>query len=217
MYELANHLFFIGQGLVLTLELLCGSLLIGLMFGFMMAIFRYVGKAIWFINIFISVVRGTPLILQLSFIYFALPTLLGLPFSLLTAGIMAFGFNSAAYFAEIIRAGIESVPKGQFEAAFSLQIAPFFLWKDIILPQVIHQTFPALTNEVITLVKETALISTIGGMDLMRHAQSLAAEQYSYFMPLGVAAFYYYSLVLLIEAISRRIEVNHAVNCQTSR
>jgi polar amino acid transport system permease protein len=80
------------------------------------------------------------------------------------------------------------------------------MWKDIILPQAIANVLPALVNEVIALLKETALIATIGGMDLMRNSQIIAAEQFEYFIPLCVAGAYYYVLVLLIESVGKKIE-----------
>jgi len=201
-----NAVIVIGKGLVLTLELLIGGVFIGLILGTVLAICRYqsIGKPI--INQFISLMRGTPLILQLSLVYFSAPLLLGLHLSILLAGIITFGLNSSAYFAEIFRAGIENLPKGQFEAAATLHIPSYYLWKDIILPQVLKNMFPAMVNEVISLLKETALISTIGGMDLMRNAESLGAEQFTYFLPLCIAGAYYYALVLLIETLGRQIE-----------
>lgn len=206
MIELMQNLLFIGKGIVLTLQLLGGGIVIGLILGTLWAIFRYQGIATILINRFISIMRGTPLILQLSLIYFSAHYLTGFRPGILTAGIIAFGLNSSAYFAEILRAGIESLPKGQFEAAATLQIPTFFMWKDIIFPQVLKNIFPAIVNEMISLLKETALISTIGGMDLMRSAQSLAAEQFTYFMPLCIAGAYYYGLVVLIEALGKKIE-----------
>ncbi|KTD02041.1 amino acid ABC transporter permease [Legionella feeleii] len=206
MDELKQNLLFIGQGTVLTLELLAGGMLIGILLGTILAILRYNGMAKLLINRFVSIIRGTPLILQLSFIYFAVPGLLGLRPDILVAGILTFGLNSSAYIAEILRSGIDSLPKGQFEAAKTLQIPTFYLWKDIILPQVIKNILPALINEMIALLKETALISTIGGMDLMRKAQSIAAEQFTYFLPLCIAGCYYYGLVLLIEYLGKKIE-----------
>ena len=205
MNELISHILFVGKGIYLTLELLSGGLIIGFGLGIIWAIGRQQALAKPFINGLISILRGTPLILQLSLIYFSVPALLGLRPTIVSAGIIAFGLNSSAYFAEILRAGIESLPKGQFEAAKTLNIPPFFLWKDIILPQVLRNTFPALINELIALLKETALISTIGGMDLMRHSQSLAAEQFTYFLPLCIAGVYYYGMVLLIELGGKKL------------
>ena len=123
--------------MLLTLKLLAGSLFIGLLLGITLAIVRHKRISKGIINRFISIMRGTPVILQLSFIYFSLPGLIGIRPDILVAGVLTFGLNSSAYIAEIIRAGIQNLPKGQFEAASTLQIPGFYLWKDIILPQVI--------------------------------------------------------------------------------
>lgn len=206
MNELMQTLLFIGEGSFLTLKLLSGGMFIGISLGTVLALLRYNGFSKRLINRFISVMRGTPLILQLSFIYFAAPNVMSIKPSILVAGILTFGLNSSAYIAEILRSGIESLPKGQFEAAATLQISTFYMWKDIIFPQVIKNVLPSLINEMIALLKETALIATIGGMDLMRKAQSVAAEQFTYFLPLCIAGCYYYGLVLLIEHVSKKIE-----------
>ncbi|MGL5742361.1 MAG: amino acid ABC transporter permease [Legionella sp.] len=206
MEELKQNILYIGEGSLVTLVLLFGGLLIGTLLGTLLALLRHQGIAKPLINGFISVMRGTPVILQLSFIYFAIPALIGIKANILTAGLFTFGLNSSAYIAEILRSGIDHLPKGQFEAAKTLHIPGFYLWKDIILPQVVKNIFPAFINETIALLKETALIATIGGMDLMRRAQSVAAEQFTYFIPLCIAGLYYYSLVLLIELIGKKIE-----------
>ncbi|KTC75200.1 amino acid (glutamine) ABC transporter permease [Legionella birminghamensis] len=199
MTEINHTILLIGQGAALTLKLLAGGAGIGFLLGMVWAVGRHQSILSYFVKGFISIFRGTPLILQLSLIYFAAPGVTGLHPSILTAGIIAFGLNSSAYFAELFRAGIESLPKGQFEAAKTLGIKGFYLWKDIIFPQVLRNTLPAIMNEMIALLKETALISTIGGMDIMRSSQTVAAEQFTYFIPLCIAGVYYYGLVLVIE------------------
>ena len=205
MAEIMTHILFVGEGILLSLQLLLGGLLIGLVVGTGFAVLRFKGIAAGLIQGLISLLRGTPLILQLSVIYFSVPGLLGFKLSILAAGLLTFGLNSAAYIAEIMRAGIESLPIGQFEAAKALQIPNFYIWRDIVLPQVLRNIFPAMLNELIALLKETALISTIGGMDLMRKAQTLAAAQFTYFMPLCIAGAYYYGLTLLIEYAGKKI------------
>jgi polar amino acid transport system permease protein len=203
---LSYTLSFIGTGIGLSLSLLLGAVFIGCLVGFIIALLQHLNYGRFFLRAFISVIRGTPMILQLSLVYFALPSLIHCPLSLLQAGIITLGLNSSAYMAEIFRAGIAGIPKGQFEAAQTLNIPRWPLWKDIILPQVFRLVFPAFMNETITLFKDTALISTIGGLDIMRRAQMVAAEQFTYFMPLCIAACYYYVLVLLFEWIAYRIE-----------
>ena len=211
MEELKQNILFIGQGCVTTSVLLLGGLLIGTLLGTVLALLRYQGIGKPVIKGLISVIRGTPVILQLSFTYFALPVLLGVKMDILTAGLLTFGLNSSVYIAEILRAGIEHLPKGQFEAAKTLQVPSFYLWKDIVLPQVVKNVLPAFINEMIALLKETALIATIGGMDLMRRAQSVAAEQFTYFIPLCIAAVYYYALVMVIEQLGKKIEQKGAL------
>lgn len=194
----------------MTLTLLFGGISIGLFLGTVLAIARYRGSlsfgGISVVGMITSVVRGTPLILHLSLVYFSVPVIFGIKLSVLSAGVITFGLNSAAYVSEIVRSGIQSLPKGQFEAAKTLQIPTFYMWRDIILPQVLRNILPSVLNEVIALLKETALVSTIGGLDITRRAQVVAAEQFTYFMPLCVAGACYYAMVLAIEQLGRLIE-----------
>ncbi|MDR3156193.1 MAG: amino acid ABC transporter permease [Holosporaceae bacterium] len=206
MEKLFTNFTYIGQGIGFMLQLLAGGFAIGTTMGLLLSILRH-GKVLAFlVDRFVSIIRGTPLILQLSFIYFSIPSICGVRLGTLAAGIVAFGVNSSAYVSEILRSGIESLPKGQFEAAQTLRIPKYYMWKDIILPQVITNVLPALINEIIALLKETAIIAVIGGMDVMRRSQIVAAEQFEYFAPLCIAGVYYYVLVLLIEFVGRKIE-----------
>jgi polar amino acid transport system permease protein len=207
MAEFIEMALAIGRGISVTLELLFASFFIGVFLGTLIAVLRYRRTLGWsVVTQIISVIRGTPLILQLSFIYFILPGLLGIKLSITTTGILAFGLNSAAYVAEILRGGIESIPKGQFEAAKTLNIPPYYMWKDIILPQVVVRVFPSLVNEMISLLKETAVIQVVGGVDIMRQVEFVAAEKFTYFMPLCIAGLYYYALVRIIECVGKKIE-----------
>lgn len=206
MNKIVSNFLHVGSGIGLTLELTFGGVFIGIMGGVLLSVLRYNGIGRSVINGIVSVLRGTPLLLQLSFVYFIAPDIVGFRLDLLSTGILAFGINSSAYIAEIVRAGIEGLPRGQFEAAQTLGISRFYMWKDIILPQVVANIFPAMINEVIALLKETVLISMIGGLDIMRRAQTIAAEQYEYFQPLCLAGIYYYGLVRLIEFAGKKIE-----------
>ncbi|MDR2158407.1 MAG: amino acid ABC transporter permease [Holosporaceae bacterium] len=201
-----SNCYYIGKGLVFTLQLMFGGIAIGVILGTLLSILRY-GRVLGMLaNGWVSLIRGTPLILQLSIVYFMAPSIIGVRLDMLSAGVISFGLNSSAYVAEILRSGVESLPKGQFEAARTLGIPDFYMWKDIILPQVIRNIWPAMVNEIIALLKETTLISIIGGMDIMRRSQIIAAEQFEYFMPLCIAGAYYYCLVLFIEFIGRKVE-----------
>jgi polar amino acid transport system permease protein len=206
MIDLVKSFKFIGSGVFLTLELLAAAFMIGLVLGSCFSIIRRtrIGRPV--ISGIVSVIRGTPVLLQLSMIYFTSASITGVRLSILSAGIIAFGLNSSAYVSEIFRSGIDSLPKGQFEASQTLEIPKYHMWKRIIFPQVLHNTFPALVNEVVALMKETAMIGIIGGMDIMRASQMVAAQQYEYFAPLCIAGMYYYALVMIIELIGRKIE-----------
>ena len=153
-----------------------------------------------------SVFRGTPLLIQLTIVYFGLPGLIGVKLSVFAAGVIAFSCNSGAYVSEIIRAGISAVDKGQIEAAKALGIPPILRMKDIVLPQAFRKILPALVNELINLIKESALISIIGEMDLMRRAQIVSADTYSFFTPMLTAAAAYYMLVLIISSFALALE-----------
>jgi His/Glu/Gln/Arg/opine family amino acid ABC transporter permease subunit len=155
---------------------------------------------------YLSIFRGTPLLLQLFIIYFALPKVFAMEISAFVAGIIAFSMNSGAYVAENIRAGIESVDKGQFEAAKALGMPYSLMMKHIIMPQAIRNILPSLVNEAINMIKESSIISVIGEADIMRRANIVAAEQYSYFEPLIVAAICYYILVTLLTLIAKLLE-----------
>lgn len=205
MEKILYQFSFIGSGIFVTLEILLGTLVISFLLGVTIAVLKYKNSFLWLIKPYVSIIRGTPMILQLSFIYFSLPLLLHIKISVVAAGIITFGMNSAAYVSEILRSGIESLPKGQFEAAQSLRIPAFYMWRDIILPQVIANVLPAIINEVITLVKDTALVSTIGGFDIMRRSQAIAAQEFTYFLPLAIAGCYYYFMVLSIETLGAHL------------
>lgn len=204
--ELIQDFLFVGSGIFITLQLVLFSSIISLTMGLCFAIMKYNNIGVTFINFFVSIIRGTPAILQLSFVYFAFPSLLGIKLDIIVAGSIAFGLNHAAYFAEIFRSGIENVPRGQFEASQSLQIPKYYIYKDIILPQVIKNTLPTMINELASILKHTALISTIGGADIMRKSHILSVQKFTYFAPLMIAGFYYQVAVLFLEKLSRKIE-----------
>ena len=189
---------FIGYGSALTITLTVCSFCMGFCLAVIFSIMVYNKVALLPIRTFVSIVRGTPLLLQISFLYFVVPNVFGVKFSALTAGIISFGLNSSAYLTQIFRGGIDGIPSGQFEAAHTLRVSKFHTWKDIILPQVISNIWLTIINELIALLKETPIISIIGGMDLMRRSQMIAAQQFNYFTPLCIAGAYYYFFVSLI-------------------
>ena len=202
------QIFFILQGVFITLKYSVTAVCLGLVIGTLLAICKIVDIKILriFAHSYTSVFRGTPLLIQLTIIYFGLPGLIGVKLSIFSAGIIAFSFNSGAYVSEIIRAGIAAVDKGQVEAAKALGIPPILRMKDIVLPQAFRKILPALVNELINLIKESTLISIIGEMDLMRRAQIVSAETFTFFTPMLTAAAAYYILVLIISSFAMALE-----------
>lgn len=202
------HIYFILEGVIVTLKYSTISVVFGLIIGIVLALLK-VSKHLslrLFADAYTSIFRGTPLLIQLSIVYFGIPGLLGVKLSVFAAGIIAFSLNSGAYVSEVIRAGIMAVDKGQTEAAKALGIPSALIMKDIIIPQAIRNIFPSLINELINLIKESALISMIGEMDIMRRAQVVSAETFSYFFPMITAALAYYLMVLLISSIAKILE-----------
>ncbi len=157
------------------------------------------------VNLYILVMRGTPLILQIIFVYFAPYYLFKASYDRFTAVIVAFAVNYAAYFAEIYRGGIEAVPKGQYEAAKVLGFTRSDTFFRIVLPQVVKRILPATANEVITLVKDTALAQTIGVAELFRVAQNASARQFST-MPIFVAGAFYFVMNWAVSAAFAKLE-----------
>lgn len=178
----------------------CGGLVLALMKRSHSRLLRLLPAA------YISIFRGTPLLLQLFLVYFSLPQLLGCDISPFAAGLIAFSFNSAAYVAEILRAGMESVPGGQLEVAAVMGLSRWKILRHILLPQALRNVLPALVNEVIALIKESALISTIGEADLLRRANVVASQYYVYLPPLLIAALCYYILVTIVSQFANRLE-----------
>jgi polar amino acid transport system permease protein len=199
-------MLYIFNGIAITLQYTLISFITGCILGTIIALLSFHKVGSLYINCFISVIRGTPLLVQLTLIYFVLPGLIFIPISIFCAGCIAFSINSSAYIAEIIRAGLNGIDKGQFEVCKALHLPPLLMWKDIILPQVLKIIFPALVNEAITLLKETALISVLGEQDIMRRAQLVSAEHYTYLFPLLTAAASYYLLTFIMERGAKHCE-----------
>ena len=186
---------------ILTMHYSFLSIIIGLFLATLLTICIYSNfKPLFFLaKLYISIIRGTPLLLQLSIVYFTLPFLLKTNISVFTSGIISLSMNSAAYVAEIIRSGVRSIDKGQFDACKSLNLSKFQAIKDVYTPQVLHNIFPALINEFIALIKESSMVSIIGGYEIMKTTNVVIAQYYSYFTPLIIAGLTYYSMTLTLE------------------
>lgn len=158
----------------------------------------------WLLYIYIWIMRGTPLLLQLIFIYYVLPSI-GIRLDRIPAAIIAFTLNYAAYFAEIFRGGISSIPTGQYEAAKVLKFTPVQTIRLIILPQVVKIVLPSVFNEVMTLVKDTSLVYALGISDLIL-ASRTAANRDASLVPMFVAGLIYLLLIGLATLIAKQVE-----------
>ena len=158
----------------------------------------------WLLHIYIWIMRGTPLLLQLIFIYYVLPSI-GVRLDRIPAAIIAFTLNYAAYFAEIFRGGISSIPTGQYEAAKVLKFTPVQTIRLIILPQVVKIVLPSVFNEVMTLVKDTSLVYALGISDLIL-ASRTAANRDASLAPMFVAGLIYLLLIGLATLAAKQVE-----------
>jgi His/Glu/Gln/Arg/opine family amino acid ABC transporter permease subunit len=199
---------YILAGIWVTLRFTLLSAVFGFIWGTILSLFKISSfKPLkWFGEGYTSVFRGTPLILQLALVYFATPQLVGYNISPLQAGVITFTLNSAAYISETIRGGILAVDKGQREAAISLGVPYRPMMLDIILPQAFKNILPAMVNESIALLKDSALVSTIGAADLLRRAQIVGAEKFIYFEPLIFVGAIYYAMVMALTLAARSLE-----------
>ncbi|WP_316570036.1 amino acid ABC transporter permease [Neobacillus sp. YIM B06451] len=199
---------YILEGILVTLRIVLIAGILGFAFGIVLSLFKIssIKPLGWLADAYTSVFRGTPLVLQLMIIYFGSPQILGFQIEPYTAAIVSFALNSAAYISEIIRAGILAVDKGQREAALALGVPYRQMMWDIILPQALKNILPALMNEFITLTKESAIVTTIGVMDIMRRSYQVGAQHYSYFEPLIVAGLIYYLMVIILTFLGKLVE-----------
>ena len=199
------------QGFGRTMLISFFAVLLGVVIGTLLAVIKYsaartrrMGLLAAICNIYITIIRGTPVYVQLLIIYFFAFNTRGS--SPVVAGIICFGINSSAYVAEIIRAGIEAVDKGQTEAGRSLGLNGIQTMVYIILPQAIRNILPALGNEFIVLIKETAIIGNIGVIDVTKVGQNIGNSTFNYVYPLLVTAIIYLVVVIILTKLLQMFE-----------
>ena len=206
----------LASGLKFTLGIFFLTILFSIPLGLLVARGRMAKNVVvsTIVRVYISVMRGTPLMLQLLLVYFAPYYIFNISLRDLAVGpldyrfvatVIGFSLNYAAYFAEIFRGGIQSMPQGQYEAATVLGFTRMQTYFRIILPQVIKRVLPSVTNEVITLVKDTSLAQVLSVTEMFTSAKNLASSQVSV-MPFIVAGLFYYIMNGVIEIIMNRAE-----------
>lgn len=203
------------NGLLLTLEIAFFAIIIGTVLGLLIAVIQTAKKSPWLTipkaicKIYVTVIRGTPMALQLFIMFFIIFAIRGFP-ELLTA-VIAFGLNSAAYSSEIFRSGILSVDRGQSEAGLALGLSRTQVFWHIVMPQALKNSILPFGSEIVTVVKETAIVSMIGMYDLNMAAKDIGSgkNMASYIVPMFVAALMYlavvYLITLIVNLINRRL------------
>lgn len=202
----------LSQGALVTLKLFFITLLLAVPLGLVLALarisrFKTLSRLV---NGYIWLMRGTPLMLQMLFIYFALPFIpvIGIRLDDFPAAIVAFALNYAAYFAEIFRSGIGSIERGQYEGAKVLGMNYFQTMRRIVLPQMIRRILPPMSNETITLVKDTSLIYVLALNDLLRAARGIVQRDFTT-TPFIVAAVFYLVMTLVLTWVFQSLEKHY--------
>ena len=211
--ELGTMISQLGVGMITSVEIFVLTLVFSLPLGLLVAFGRMskIAPVRWITKIYISIMRGTPLMLQLMVVFFGPYYIFGMRLSAeyrMIAVLIGFAINYAAYFAEIYRGGIESMPVGQYEAAKLLGYTKSQTFFRIILPQVVKRILPSVTNEVITLVKDTSLAFVLSVTEMFTMAKQIAAAQTSMTAFIAAGIFYYiFNLVvaLAMEAIEKKL------------
>ncbi len=201
------------QGVGTTIELALFTVLFGCILGLLVAVVRRTQSNVlfplrWILHAYVAFIRGTPLLVQVLMVVYGLPQL-GLKLPKMTLCIIALAINSGAYMAELIRAGLQSVERGQSEAADSLGMSGYLKMRYIILPQAVKVTLPAMGNEFIAIIKESSVLYAVGVYELTYQANKLASVNYRYLETLIVAALIYfvltYTMSKLLALLERRM------------
>ena len=194
------------QGAEVTLTIFLVTLALSLPIGGLAALGRISTFAPlrYLMEFYVWLMRGTPLMLQLLFVYFALP-MVGIRLPDIAAALLAFTLNYAAYFAEIFRAGIQAIPRGQYEAAKALGLKHWQMMRYVIFPQVLRVVLPPISNETINLVKDTSLIYILAMNDLLRVARTIVQREFD-MTPFVIAAIFYLVMTAVLTWLFKKLE-----------
>lgn len=206
MDKFLNMTLLIMEGAEVTLTIFFVTLLLSLPLGGLAALGRISTFAPirYLMEFYVWIMRGTPLMLQLLFVYFALP-MVGIMLPDVAAALLAFTLNYAAYFAEIFRAGIQAIPRGQYEAAKALGLKHWQMMRHIIFPQVLRVVLPPISNETINLVKDTSLIYILAMNDLLRVARTIVQREFD-MTPFVIAGIFYLAMTAILTWIFKKLE-----------
>jgi polar amino acid transport system permease protein len=197
----------LGRGLVVTVQATLGGMGLALTLGLAAALARRSRRRwiAWPVGLAVEFVRSTPLLVQLYFLFYVLPST-GVQFSAFTTGVLALGVHYAAYCAEVYRAGLEAVPRGQWEAATALNLTRWQTYRRVVLPQAIPPVVPALGNYLVAMFKDTPLLSAITVLELLQRAKVIGAETFRYVEPLTLVGLLFLAVSLVAAAGVRALE-----------
>ena len=196
----------LAHAAIVTIEATVISFVIALVLGLLLAVLRMSGPVVgWFTSAFVELVRSTPLLIQIFFIFFVLPRF-GITLDAFTAGIIALSLHYGCYCSEVYRAGLEAVPRGQWEACTALNLNSWNTFKNIILPQAIPPIVPALGNYLVALFKDTPLLSAIAVAELVQTAKNLGSETFRYNEPMTIVGLIFLVMSLVSAAGIRWLE-----------
>jgi polar amino acid transport system permease protein len=193
----------LARAAIVTIEATLISFVFALVLGLILAVLRMSGPVVgWFASAFVELVRSTPLLIQIFFIYFVLPRF-GITLDAFTAGIIALSIHYGCYCSEVYRAGLEAVPRGQWEACTALNFNSWNTFKNIILPQAIPPIVPALGNYLVALFKDTPLLSAIAVAELVQTAKNLGSDTFRYNEPMTIVGLIFL-VMSLVSAVGIR-------------
>ncbi len=208
MDHLIGVLPYLWKGVQLTFIIT----LVGVAIGFVIGVFTGIGRLsenrfiFWLTTVYVEVIRGTPILVQILFIYFGLADLFGINLDKMTASIIAIALNAGAYIAEIVRGGIQSIDKGQTEAGRSIGLTSGQTMRYIVWPQAFKQMIPPLGNQFIISLKDTSLFSAIAVNELLYQGKYYASSTFVYFEPYIMVAIFYMAITIPSMLILRRVE-----------
>ncbi len=197
----------LGEASIVTVKATVLGFALAAVIGLVFALMRmsHFPAARWAAGGAVEFIRSTPLLIQIFFLYYVFPEF-GVSLEAMTAGILALGLHYGAYCAEVYRAGLDNIPKGQWEAALALNLSPLATFRDVILPQAIPPVVPALGNHLVALFKETPLLSAIAVVELMQTAKILGSESFQYTEPVTLVGLFFLGFSLIAAALVRRTE-----------
>lgn len=205
----AEALPLLAEASLITVKATLMGFVVALSLGLLFAIGRMAGP-LWSrmaVGGLVEFIRSTPLLIQIFFLYYVMPEF-GLTMSAMVTGVLALGLHYGAYCAEVYRAGLSNVPKGQWEASIALNLSTWNTFKDVILPQAIPPVVPALGNYLVALFKETPLLSVIAVLELMQTAKILGSETFRYVEPITLVGAFFLVFSLISAALIRRVELH---------